>query len=108
VPAILLLLICAAAPAWAGDREDVRAKLRAYDKLKKREATLQIVVRRASAAAGEKYRLEYEALKPKLYEAADAMEKAVQAYERNHGKQALCAALTGDVIRHVPACLKKK
>lgn len=105
---LVAALLAAAAPAAAAPKEAkaLRAALADYAKLKKREATLQIVVRRASAAAGEKYRLEYEALKPKLYDAANKMEVAVQQYERKHGRKALCADVGGALRPLLPQCAK--
>lgn len=108
--ALVLCLACAApahAGSAAGDKKKLVAALKEFQKLKKREATVQTVLRRASAAQAEKYEIEYKALKPKIYDAAQRMEKAVQDYERNHGRKALCAAVTGDLRTFVPICQKK-
>lgn len=109
--AALVLCFAFAAPVRAGspegDKKKLVAALKDFQKLKKREATVQTVLRRASAAQAEKYEIEYKALKPKIYDAAQRMELAVQSYERNHGRKALCEVVTGDLRTFVPVCLKK-
>lgn len=109
--AALALCLACAVPARAesveADAKALVATLKDFQKLKKREATVQTVLRRVSGASAEKYALEYEALKPKIYDAAQKMEHAVQSYERTHGRKALCAAVTGDLRIFVPICLKR-
>lgn len=105
---ILLALNGAPNPALAPDTKTLNRSLRNYQVLKSREAILRIKIGKGNTSQKDKFNREFDALKPKIYDAAQVMEFQVQQFERRHGRQKLCAALASGVKPMVTACTAKK
>lgn len=97
------LLLLTLAAGGAKDPQFVQ-DLSTYKQLKAREATLQMLIRRAPRANREKYETEYEALKPKLYASAERAEASMRDFQRKFGLQAMCNSTPSALLPLVPQC----
>ncbi len=82
----------------------LNATLASFQGMKVREKTLQMLIRRSKGSRQADYSREYEQLRPKLYDAAQKMEKEVQDFERLYGRKVLCQELKAEVHSVVGIC----
>ncbi len=105
---ILSALLGAPKSAAAADTKALNKSLFDYKILKSREAILRIKISRGTISQKDEFNREFDALKPKIYDAAQVMEYQIQSFERNHGAKKLCSSLDAGVKSLVPACAAKK
>ena len=103
-----MALTGAANPSLASDTKTLNQSLRNYKVLKSKEALLRIKIGKSNTSLKDKFNREFDALKPKIYDAAQVMESQVAQFERRHGVAKLCAAIAPGMKPMVPTCMKKR